>query len=639
MKVKRVALLLSIIMILGSLFNLNFSSAIDMKETKDYGGKDIVFLLERSMYTSRETLEDLKSKIVETSKNIIENDESATISVLDFNGGSSVLVKNSRDVDEIAKNIRTKAPFGFSNPKEAIKKAMALGVNEKKDIVLFTSIYPNIGDIEAAGSYGQRDHFYFRNANAYKNYVDSLGEDVRIFAVTDFSKLSNKDYSFSTRLFKDTSYKYYEATNDKEREIAFSNLEESILGDSTKDKENSKNPIIFVPGISGSELFVIDDKYVNDLERKTGLISKDKEKFAKRIWIPFGYDAKKINEDLNIKRNVYGLQEGDLRFSNIFDRHTGPVAIYTSLLDKLINTFPDRPIYLFSYDWRKSNIESAEKLNAFIDTINEGGKLKVDIVAHSMGGLVSSHLLKNHDEKVDKYLSFGTPYEGAPKAYNESSNNRILGGVLDFVIEKMFGIDVKIVQDFDGIVELYPTEKMLQKYPYQAVNSDKKFKDAEFRNHSYGFESLMNRIYVENIGRSLAPDEVKSKMIEYLGEDRFERFVKNASIYRIGRDFSNDVLLMNRPNSMFFVGNGKPTAVSGYYIETEDGLGSVNEIVTNEGDMLVPLYSATMGMTFDEMTPEIRRKFKLVNGDHMGMLMDLKNLDMMADFLNGREVR
>lgn len=638
MRIKKIALLLSVIMILGSLFNLNFARAIDEEVITDEG-KDIIFLLDRSMYTSRNTLENLKTKIVELSKDILNSDQNATISVLNFNGRNEILVKNSRNIGEIENSIKIRVPFGFSNPKQALKKAVTLGENKNKEIVLFTSIYPNIGDIEAAGSFGPRDHFYFRNANAYKNYVDSLGENVRISTVANFNKLNNKDYYFSKRLFNDTSNKFYEASNNDERKEAFDKLREDILGDFKENKTNSKNPIIFVPGISGSELFVIDDKYVNDLERKTGLIAKDKEKLSKRIWLPLGYDTKRINEDLNIKNNVYGLQEGDLRFSNILDRHTGPVAIYTSLLDKLITTFPDRPIYLFSYDWRKSNIETAEKLNAFIDSINEGGRLKVDIVAHSMGGLVSSHLLKNHDEKVDKYLSFGTPYEGAPKAYNHSSNNSVLGGIMDVVIEKMFGINLKIVQDFDGLIELYPTEKMLQKYPYQAVNDEKKFKNAEFKNGSYGYESLMNRIYLENIGRSLNSSEVESKMIEHLGENRFERFVRNASIYRIGGEFLGNILLMNRPNSMFFVGNGKPTEVSGYYVETEDGLGNVKEIITNEGDSTVPLYSATMGMTFDEMTPEIRAKFRVVNGDHLGMLMDLKNLNMMADFLNDRPVR
>ena len=91
---------------------------------------------------------------------------------------------------------------------------------------------------------------------------------------------------------------------------------------------------------------------------------------------------------------------------------------------------------------------------------------------------------------------------------------------------------------------------------------------------------------------------------------------------------------------MFFAGNNHPTVVSGYFVVKSDkSLSNVENILAPEGDGVVPLYSATMGMSFDEMTPEIRNKFRVVNGDHMGMLSDRHNFEMMCDFLNGREVR
>ena len=58
--------------------------------------------------------------------------------------------------------------------------------------------------------------------------------------------------------------------------------------------------------------------------------------------------------------------------------------------------------------------------------------------------------------------------------------------------------------------------------------------------------------------------------------------------------------------------------------------------MTKEGDGLVPLYSATMGLELDEMPEEIRAKFKVVKGNHIGILMDKNCLDMMCEFLLGR---
>ena len=56
--------------------------------------------------------------------------------------------------------------------------------------------------------------------------------------------------------------------------------------------------------------------------------------------------------------------------------------------------------YVFAYDWRQDNVTSARQLHAFIEQIridHENPELKVDVVAHSMGGLVTRY-----------YARFGT---------------------------------------------------------------------------------------------------------------------------------------------------------------------------------------------------------------------------------------
>ena len=122
------------------------------------------------------------------------------------------------------------------------------------------------------------------------------------------------------------------------------------------------------------------------------MISSGNEEHAKRLWLPQGYDADELNEDLKITNEAYGLQEGDFRGLKVFDRHVGPGAANAVLLNALLIKFPDRPIYQFSYDW-----------------INHEGRVKVDIVAHSMGGIVSAHYLREHDKRVEKYISLCTP--------------------------------------------------------------------------------------------------------------------------------------------------------------------------------------------------------------------------------------
>ncbi|MFR7836099.1 MAG: hypothetical protein ACLU31_05755, partial [Ezakiella sp.] len=299
--------------------------------------------------------------MVALSNELIEAGDTS-ITLIAFNGNSTTYARKTRDLKRIENAFTYIRPFGFSNPTKAVEIANGLGYAEKKDIVLFTNIYPNIGPITTDGPYVQRDHFYFRNANSYKNATDNLAENTRLITVTDFSKLRNRDYAFAKRLFEENSDKYFEADKMNSEELIGS-LKDYILGDEIHERNTGKKPIVFVPGIAGSELFHIDDSLVSDEERATGMLGRHNEKNMKRVWAPIGYDPKKITDDLNLKKNenVYGLQQGDLRNVPLFERHSGPAALYGSLLGTLMRNFPDRPVYLFSYDWRKSNVETAQK--------------------------------------------------------------------------------------------------------------------------------------------------------------------------------------------------------------------------------------------------------------------------------------
>ena len=93
--------------------------------------------------------------------------------------------------------------------------------------------------------------------------------------------------------------------------------------------------------------------------------------------------------------------------------------------------------YVFFYDWRQDNVETARNLADFIDQIRvdygDPG-LKVDIVAHSMGGLISRYyirygredVLDSNDfpvnmyggERVRRVILLGTPNLGSVKILN-----------------------------------------------------------------------------------------------------------------------------------------------------------------------------------------------------------------------------
>jgi len=79
----------------------------------------------------------------------------------------------------------------------------------------------------------------------------------------------------------------------------------------------------------------------------------------------------------------------------------------------------ERRYYVFAYDWRQDNVASARELERLIDAIRRDYSdpaLRVDIVAHSMGGLIARY-----------YLRFGTRdvLDGNPQTVTMAGSARV----------------------------------------------------------------------------------------------------------------------------------------------------------------------------------------------------------------------
>ena len=77
-----------------------------------------------------------------------------------------------------------------------------------------------------------------------------------------------------------------------------------------------------------------------------------------------------------------------------------------------------RRYYLFPYDWRHDNIVTARKLDDLIEQIRRDyndPKLKVDIVAHSMGGLITRYYVQYGTTDVLDGNDFKANFMGAEK--------------------------------------------------------------------------------------------------------------------------------------------------------------------------------------------------------------------------------
>jgi pimeloyl-ACP methyl ester carboxylesterase len=104
------------------------------------------------------------------------------------------------------------------------------------------------------------------------------------------------------------------------------------------------------------------------------------------------------------------------------------------VIDPILHTYDDliatlkangyeegKDLFTFPYEWRDSNVLTANLLK---DKINEVKQIchcqKVDLVAHSMGGLVAREYIQqsgNYDNDIDQLIFLGTPHKGSQQAY------------------------------------------------------------------------------------------------------------------------------------------------------------------------------------------------------------------------------
>ncbi|MFZ3073505.1 MAG: alpha/beta fold hydrolase, partial [Minisyncoccales bacterium] len=184
-----------------------------------------------------------------------------------------------------------------------------------------------------------------------------------------------------------------------------------------------RTPILFVPGLLGTKIKDSENNYIwIDLDRIINPLRPDSYSDSFLDLLVFGYNLKPTNDlflEYVIKQETY----------------LGTVFNYTKgLIDEFASKgyVENKDFFTFPYDWRygvsgvypipenssQRPLTNSDLLAARINELALNSPTgKIDIIAHSMGGLVvKKYVMDNTDPKINKLVFVGVPNLGSPQS-------------------------------------------------------------------------------------------------------------------------------------------------------------------------------------------------------------------------------
>lgn len=346
------------------------------------------------------------------------------------------------------------------------------------------------------------------------------------------------------------------STMSKTRSIAFAGAAIFIVATAVNCVAQGKTPIIFIPGLTGSQL----------INSKTGQIVWFKTRRVRTddLRLPIG---------LNLTANRDSLVAGDVLRSvksTVFPR----TDIYGGFLTALeqqgyrearwdlppARGYEDT-VYVFPYDWRRDIVETSQILIRKIENLKRvlgRPNLKFDIVAHSMGGLIAKYaamygaadlprgegaptLTWAGSRHIARIIMLGPPNQGSMSAFKALINGFDIIGLqvkLPFV-QNLSKFDVFTIptsfellpekgafRAFDD--ELKPLDldfydpKTWSTYgwnPVEDKNFQNEFSAVEQKNAQRYFTTLLDRTRRLHEALDVSPDKPSPVAINVIGAD------------------------------------------------------------------------------------------------------------------------
>ncbi len=119
-------------------------------------------------------------------------------------------------------------------------------------------------------------------------------------------------------------------------------------------------------------------------------------------------------------------------------------------------------LFPFPYDWRRDNAETARRLADYVRLILSvhSDADQVDIVAHSMGGLVARRFQLEEPGRVGNFISICSPFLGATKAIGTMRTGDLGEFALNLLVPA--DISVRIARNMPALHQLMPNEGLFR---------------------------------------------------------------------------------------------------------------------------------------------------------------------------------
>ncbi|MDO8592711.1 MAG: hypothetical protein Q7R92_02985, partial [bacterium] len=170
-------------------------------------------------------------------------------------------------------------------------------------------------------------------------------------------------------------------------------------------------------------------------------------------------------------------------------------------------------LFTFPYDWRVDNNITAGLLKEKIQQVKEiTGASQVDIIAHSMGGLVTRSYAQGSDYQndIDQVIFLGTPHQGSPESYLKYEGGAFVEK-WDWLKRYAFQIEAALNGYFDLVdyirVKVPTVEQLLPVYDYL---KDKQ-PDNSWQLRPYPLNYPQN-IYLEDLNSHAGVDLLKQRV-------------------------------------------------------------------------------------------------------------------------------